>query len=576
MRHLLPLNLRVVATSLAAVAAILVLAAGLASAAAPTDDQSAAKQFSAAAAEELQRGILPGFSVAWIVDGKLVYSAGFGYADWKQGSPATDQTIYRAGSISKLFNAVAAVQLVEQGKLDLDAPVEAALPGFSIVVPFEDALPITIRQLLCHRSGMVREAPVGGYLDPSQPTIDETLASVAGCVLVNPPNTKTRYSNVGPTIVGKAVELHSGQAYGEYQRQYVLGPLGMKSSAWTMNEDLRPRLAKGRMRVARGDGEYYFDLAPEFELGTLPAGNLYTTAPDLARFAAFLMSDDPASQLSPPLIHPASLEMMSTPQLIDDATGFGLGFYVGQYRDHKTLQHSGAVYGFTTLLVVIPEERIGVVVLSNCDIAMAPVRRLADRSLDLLLEAARGQSPPEPPKTVEVSTEQLAQLAGQYESTSYWADLRLEGQTLVGSLSGQPIRLTPSAPLRFTADGRIMQASAFNFEQTENGNAEAFTAAGQTFRRAECSAETPVPPAWQALLGKYGPEFIPLVISARHGHLYATVENEYDYRLAPLDRVTFKLPPGMYADEQIVFQLDAAGQVIGAIMANQYLPRQPD
>ncbi len=103
-------------------------------------------------------------------------------------------------------------------------------------------------------------------------------------MLVNPPDTKTRYSNVGPTIVGKAIEVQSGQPYAEYQQKHVLGPLGMTSSAWTMNDRLRPRLAKGRMRIARGDGDYHFDAAPEFELGTLPAGNLYTTASDLARF----------------------------------------------------------------------------------------------------------------------------------------------------------------------------------------------------------------------------------------------------------------------------------------------------
>ncbi|MEX0977301.1 MAG: serine hydrolase domain-containing protein, partial [Pirellulales bacterium] len=191
------------------------------------------QRFAQAAAAELERGILPGVSVAWVVDGQLVHAAGYGQADWQRGSPATAETIYRAGSISKLFNAVAAMQLAEQGKLDLDAPIEDALPDFAIQVPFEGAKAITIRQLLCHRSGMIRESPVGGYLDASQPTIDATLASVARCVLVNPPDTKTRYSNVGPTIVGRAVAVQSGSSFAEYQRRHLLEPLGMTSSAWT-------------------------------------------------------------------------------------------------------------------------------------------------------------------------------------------------------------------------------------------------------------------------------------------------------------------------------------------------------
>jgi CubicO group peptidase (beta-lactamase class C family) len=559
---------------LAPVLAVVAALAGCCDFARGEVDYAPAKQrFAAAAAAELARGILPGFSVAWIVDGEVVHAAGYGQADWQRGISATPDTIYRAGSISKLFNAIAAVQLVEKDLLDLDAPIQQALPEFSIAVPFERARPITIRQLLCHRSGLIREAPVGGYLDPSQPTVEATLASVAGTALVNPPNTKTRYSNVGPTVVGRAVEVKSGLCYADYQQKHVLGPLGMTSSAWTMNDALRPRLAKGRMRVARGDGRYEIGVAPEFELGTIPAGNLYTTASDLARFAAFLMSGDASAELKPPLLHPALLEMMYTPQLIDEPTGFGLGFFVGRYREHMTVQHSGAVYGFTTLLVVLPNERIGALVLSNCDIGMGGVRRLGDRSLDLLLEAVRGEKAPAEPATIDVSTEELAGLAGAYESQSYWAELKVEDGALVGEISGQPITLSPTAANQFLADGRMLDRAAVEFERDKDGRATGFHAVGQRFTRVDPERVPAAPAAWQKFLGKYGPDFIPLVVSIRHGRLYGTVENEYDYRLTPLNQVTFALAPGMYSDEQVVFQMDAGGKVLGAIMANQYLPR---
>ncbi|MEX0978919.1 MAG: serine hydrolase domain-containing protein, partial [Pirellulales bacterium] len=426
------------------------------------------------------------------------------------------------------------------------------------------------------RSGMIREAPVGGYLDPGQPTIEATIRSVAACALVNPPNTKTRYSNVGPTIVGRAVEVQTGLTFADYQQRYLLDPLQMTSSAWTMNDALRPRLAKGRMRIARGDGDYYFEAAPEFELGTLPAGNLYTTANDLARFAAFMMSNDDSGELVPPLVHPASLDMMFTPQLIDDATGFGLGFFAGQYRNHRTAQHGGAVYGFSTLLVVLPDDKIGVVVLSNADIAGGPVRRLADVALDLLLEAVRGEKMPEPPKIVASQSDESAKLAGEYESLSHWARLEVDGTALVGELSGQPIRLAATGGDKFLAEGRIMVRSPIEFERDKDGKAVGFDALGQRFVRVDESQARQPPQAWHTLVGSYGPRFIPLVISIRHGHLYATVENEYDYRLTPLNRVTFQLPPGMYADEQVVFQTDADGKVLGAIMANMYLARRAE
>ena len=338
-------------------------------AAEPSKIEAAKQRYAAIVADELQRKITPGVSVAWIVDGRVVLAAGYGLADWEKQIPATADTIYRAGSISKLFNAVAAMQLVEQGKLDLDSSIQTALPDFRIVVPFADAGPLTARQMLCHRSGMIREAPVGGYLDPSQPTVAATVASVASCALVNPPNSKTRYSNVGPTIVGRAVEVITGEPYVAYQQRHVLGPLGMKSSAFLMSDSLRPRLAKGMMRVNRG-GTYIFEAAPEFELGTIPAGNLYTSAADLARFAVFMMGGE-APDAGAAILRPESLATMYVPQLTREATGFGIGFLVGRYRDHPTVQHNGAVYGFSTSLVVLPKEKIAAIVLTNADIAGA-------------------------------------------------------------------------------------------------------------------------------------------------------------------------------------------------------------
>ncbi len=552
------------------------IALGAAQGQQPPDFAAAKTRFADVVAAELDRKILPGVSVAWVVDGQIVHASGYGMADMNGGVRASAETIYRAGSISKLFNALAAMQLVEQGKLDLDAPIETALPEFHIVVPFEKAGPITARQLLCHRSGMIREAPVGGYLDPSGPTVAATVASVAQCALVNPPNTKTRYSNVGPTIVGRAIETQADTSFANYQQQHVLGPLGMTSSYWSMQQAgaARTRLAKGLMRVAGKDGTYSFETAPEFELGTIPAGNLYTTATDLARFAMFLISGSPDSQPTPPIVNRASLDVMFTPQLIEGPIGFGIGFSVGRYREHKTVQHNGAVYGFSTSLVVLPAAKIGVIVLSNADIVVGPVKRLTESALDLLLEAVRKEPLPKPPRGIELSAEAIGQLAGDYESASYWALLTADGHTLRGTLSGQSIEMTPVAPLKFLAEGRIMVRSPVDFEPAVDGAVQAFTAAGQRFERVQSKNIRPTADAWKPLVGSYGEPFIPLVISVRHGHLYATVENEYEYRLTPVNRVTFNLPPGMYADEQIVFQMDPAGRIVGMLMANMFLPRR--
>src|SRR5438045_6627652 len=134
------------------------------------------------------------------------------------------------------------MELVEQDLLYLDQSVTNYLPQFRIAIPFADAQPITLRQLMCHRSGMVREAPVGGYFDDSEPGMDKTVASLAPCVLAYAPTTKTKYSNSGVTVVGKVVEQVSGMPFPVYQQKQLLGSLGMSSSAFLRNSQIRRKL----------------------------------------------------------------------------------------------------------------------------------------------------------------------------------------------------------------------------------------------------------------------------------------------------------------------------------------------
>src|SRR5205085_5998865 len=126
-------------------------------------------------------------------DRRIVWARGFGRADPGRGIPATAETVYRVGSVSKLFTDVAAMQLVEAGRLDLDAPIGRALPEFAPHNPFET--PITLRQLMCHRSGLVREPPVGHYFDPAPPPLLEVVRSLNSTTLVVAPATHTKYSN---------------------------------------------------------------------------------------------------------------------------------------------------------------------------------------------------------------------------------------------------------------------------------------------------------------------------------------------------------------------------------------------
>jgi hypothetical protein len=222
----------------------------------------------------------------------------------------------------------------------------------------------------------------------------------------------------------------------------------------------------------------------------------------------------------------------------------------------------------------LPEPGIAAIVLANEDIAMGPVRRLSETALSALLRAKIGQQPKPPVEPVEMTVEQLSAFAGQYESESYWAELRAGEGHLLAEVSGQRMSLTPVGPLAFEADGQFVHRGEVTFREDDNGRIVGFSALGQSFTAAVSEQGSWIPDAWQKYLGSYGPDFIPLVISARHGHLYAMTENMMDYRLTPINQHVFRMPRGLYTDEYLVFQFAPAGEVHTAVLANMPLKVQ--
>ncbi len=505
---------------------------------------------------EMAEWNLGGIAVALVDDQRVIYAAGFG--------EAKRDSIFRVGSISKLFNAVAVMQQVEGGKLDLDAPLPAAVLPLN---PFAGEPPVTLRQMLCHRSGFQRESPLGGYFDASEPGLAATVASIRSCVLVTRPGEKTRYSNVAPSLAGHLVEQVTGQPFEEYQREHILASLGMTNSAWTLAHTPHKRIARSHMRVADGHGGWRRRAAPLFDLGTLPAGNLFSTAEDLAHFASALLAGGSG------LLKPETLQQMWQPQLTSDDTGFGLGFSIGKFRGHRTVGHNGAVYGYSSLFVLLPEEKLAVIVLGNEDIANGRIQHIGELALSLLLETRLGEKPPVPAK---ISLPQdLVNFTGDYESQSFWARLEVRGRELSGEISGQPTSFVPAGGLRFIADSRVDHALPVLFDRDTTGAISGFKYGPvQQFTRVRANPAR-LRPEWGALLGSYGPDFIPLVLSERYGHLYAMTENMVDYRLTPVNRNVCALPPGMYADEQVVFLRPRNGRAHYINFANMLLRRRP-
>lgn len=517
-------------------------------------------RFETAVKAEMRDWQIDGIATAWVDGAGIVHEAGYG--------EAKKDSVFRCGSVSKLFNAIAVMQQVEAGKLDLDAPVERYVPGLVPINTFAGSPAVTLRHLLSHRSGLQRESSIGGYFDPSDPGILKSVESLRGNALVTIPNAMTRYSNIGPTLAGHAVELVTGIDYEKYQAQHVLGPLGMTHSAWRhASLPSGTTCLKSHMRMADGKGGFPRKDTPLFDLGTIPAGNLFTTAGDLARMLAMLASDGDAP--GGRVLQPGTLAQMFKPQH-EEKGAFGIGFSLGELHGRKTVGHGGAVYGHSTQLIFLPEEKIGVVVLANEDIANGRITRLATLAVELMLEAKLGAKQPEPLSEKPAS---LADFAGDYESQSYWAELRVKDGELRGNISSQPCVFVPLKGDTFLLRSRIHADVPVDFTRDATGKVTGFNSAPQMFQRVpEKRAEGP--PSWSALYGSYGPEFIPLVVFEKFGHLYASTENMVDYRLTPVTRHVFAMPPGMYVEEELVFHMDANGKPMAAELASMMLPRR--
>ena len=221
---------------------IVLLLAGPALAQVPEPYQKTVEAITALVEHEVQDKNLPALSVALVDDQRVVWAKGFGFRDRDGKIPADANTVYRVGSVSKLFTDVAIMQLVEDGKLDLDKPVSEYLPDFKPALP-EKAKLITLRMLMSHRSGLIREPPVGNYFDPTEPTLAKTVASLNGIPLIYPPGEKEKYSNAAIGVVGYVLEKTQNEKFEKYVQRRVLDPLGMKSSSFLPTEAVKKNLA---------------------------------------------------------------------------------------------------------------------------------------------------------------------------------------------------------------------------------------------------------------------------------------------------------------------------------------------
>jgi serine beta-lactamase-like protein LACTB, mitochondrial len=306
--------------------------------------------------ELLARGI-PGLAVAVAVDGHLVYAEGFGYADLEERVPAWPTTKFRIGSISKTLTAAALMQLVEQGKVDLDAPVQKYVPSFP-----DKGAKITSRMLGGHLAGIRHYKGDEFLISQHYNSVLDGLKIFENDPLISPPGTEFHYSSYGFDLLSAVIESASGENFLDYMQRHVFTPLGLIDTMPDENSEIIEQRSRFYDLNKNGADEN----APYVDNSYKWAGGGFLSTPeDLVRFGLAL--------LHPGFLTEDSLRLLFTSQKTTSGkeTGYGIGWFVGKSQSGQRIyQHSGGSVGGTSQLILYPDS--GVVVALTTNLSEAP------------------------------------------------------------------------------------------------------------------------------------------------------------------------------------------------------------
>ena len=305
------------------------------------------------AKEWLGRGI-PGLALAVAVDGKIVYSEGYRYADLEERVPVWPTTKFRIGSISKPLTATALMALVKAGKVDLDAPVQKYVPSF----PDKGAV-ITVRMVAGHLGGF-------RYYQGDEYHIQAHYANVLGGLkifqddpLVSPPGTKFNYSSSGYNLLSAVIESAAGESFLAYMQGHVFAPMGLAHTA----ADQNTQIVEQRSRFYELPKDGGVENAPYVDNSYKWAGGGFlSTAEDLVRFGSGL--------LQPGILKAESLKVLFTSQKMKpgEEPGYGIGWRIQKTRSRKLIyEHSGGPVGGHSQLIVYPETPVVALVTNLTD-----------------------------------------------------------------------------------------------------------------------------------------------------------------------------------------------------------------
>ncbi len=420
--------------------------------------------------DELKATNTPGASLAIVRGDQVVYAKGFGTSNIETGAPVTPDMLFRLGSTTKMFTAAALVMLAEHGKLKLDEPIGKYAKGLSPKIA-----QATSNQLLSHTAGLKDDAVMFGRHDDE--ALGDTVRALKDDFLFAEPGQVISYSNPGYWLSGYVIEQVSGKPYADQLNESLFKPLGMRSTTLRPTLAMTYPLALGHDVTGNEKPRVVRPMADN--AGNWPAGSMFSSVFDLSRWVIAFMNGgklEGQQVLSPSLIAALSTPHADIPGSEDK---YGYGLTIGKERGVRVFQHGGSRSGYGSLIVMAPDQRIGIIILVNK--SGGSLSQTADKAMELMLPLEAKKE--DKPKPIPMTEAEMASYVGRYGEAANAVEILMKDGKLYFKMAGNELPVNKLSDTRFAAVRPNGSQTEFVLIKGSDGNAEFFHAGLRSLRR---------------------------------------------------------------------------------------------
>lgn len=503
---------------------------------------------------------IPGMSLVIVKDDQIIYVKGLGYKDFENKIAVTPDTQFAIGSATKAFTALSVLMSMDEGKLSLDDSPKKALPYFKMYDPETDKN-ITIRDLLCHSSGLNRTdlAMITGKLNRA-----ELIQVAAQAKPTAKLREKFQYQNIMFTAAGEIVANVQKKPWEKFVPNRIFAPLGMTNSSMSIDD----------MQKAKDYSfgyDYNFDTKvtekkPFREIKQVaPAGSINSSARDMAEWLRFVLNGGTVNGKR--LVSEKGYEEWLKPQMkVAGTMDYGFGWFLQKWNGLTVVQHGGNIDGFNSMVAMIPEKKIGFVMLTNVSGSS-----LGNELMPIVWSNLLGN----PAENTKLPLKTMQLLAGKYGTADRPIEVKIEGEDLYLVVPGQPpYKLTRTSPRTFKAEGLPDGFGAkFTPETGDATELEMIQPQGNRKlpRLVDGGTTAPKPPvgdgkAAKDLIGTYSTEMGNIDIKDVDGKATLVIQGQQPYTLIEKPDGTFSMSPLPEAQFSLKAKRDAAGKVTAIVI----------